>query len=315
MPVMTLQQRRIEVLKFLVKSVFAQSPCNTDADIDYHMKKKFEELGTPSGSWDLHSILDKLILEGFVRFQDREIADNGNTRVQRWYEATYEGKLHILQLESDEKEREYLEEFTNKRITSAAKKVGMQNVSQYLYDEMLKNIEKLLPYFPAFGEFTISKIHVKENDKYTFRTTIFNKVEIGEFHNFLSGYGFISKRYDIQPAGDYIQLTDTGRKLKEAGSFEKYQIILDEELALKKIENERLQNIEQHQTLHRQYITRLTLILAVCSVVAVPYYIIEISSKSKMLFTVNTITASILLLFGMIAGIIIYMLVLNNRRD
>ena len=110
-----------------------------------------------------------------------------------------------------------------KRLDAASIIVGKSNAAKYVLDQTFRDIVRLLPYMPYYGEFNVADLEI--SDKYdkdggeVYITRTFDKEEVKEIHDILCGRGYAVRRYDIKPEGQYIELTDLGRKLKESGTI------------------------------------------------------------------------------------------------
>jgi len=89
------------------------------------------------------------------------------------------------------------------------------------------DVDVLLPFFPYFGDFALIdlRVHDQDDDGILISGTTYGPSEeqMKEMNQYLVGYGFAERRYDIDEKGFRIQLTDRGRKLKDAGSLYKFK--------------------------------------------------------------------------------------------
>lgn len=136
------------------------------------------------------------------------------------------------------------------------------------------------------------------------------------FRDRLVNYGYALRRYDLEETIGIeepiiqIELTERGRMMKSAGGINSYSMLINEQEQKKLMEQKRLD--EQHL---------LNRLIAFAAVTGALYYIVDLFLRYQQiehrpsLLYVGTVV--VIFLYGVIAGIIIYMLILKvlNRKN
>lgn len=175
------------------------------------------------------------------------------------------------------------------------------------FNELIKTV------IPEFGPFNMNdmvehyiQLNIEKPIDFTGYLAANSSRDIArEAREFLTQNGFALQRTDI-PAnvmkGVYIELTDKGRKLKEAGSYLEYIAKIRDEEAKERLLTRR---IEQQHFLNK--------VLVIVAIITALYYLFDIFLKLAAIpyrpsFLIIG-TGLVIFLFGIIAGIIICILI------
>lgn len=170
---------------------------------------------------------------------------------------------------------------------------------------MNEDLEKFISYMPTYGVRVIGEIYehpeimegnlvIGYNQK-----MLFDKEHMLSLVRKMSDDGFTIIRHDIS-VGDklYFELTERGRKLKELRTIEMFNLYEADE------GNQKSKALRREANGYRISVGILLATLA-----AAVYYILEIIKHHLGNFDLTVLTSLIVFLFGIIAGIIIYILI------